>query len=84
MPQSDMMMLLMQLQMDLNSLTLSCIETNSCVTSLLELYSDKVQSYTTIHDRCVRWSRAIGMMSDALEKFQADANKLGDYLDAQG
>lgn len=83
MPPSNIMRLLMQLQEDLNRLTLSCVEANSSITDILELYSGQVQRRSAIAPRVKRWTNALNAMSDSLDKFQSDAAKLEEYLDAQ-
>jgi hypothetical protein len=82
MPQS-IMKLLIQLQEDLNNLTISCIEANGCVTDILSLYNGNQPRRATISRKVSNWSASLGAMSDALEKFQNDADMLGEYLDAQ-
>lgn len=83
MPPPNIMSLLMQLQADLNDLTVSCIEANGSVTDILGLYNGRVHSCSVIKPMVARWTNALNAMSDSLEKFQTDANKLGEYLDAQ-
>lgn len=83
MPPSNMMNLLMRLQMDLNKLTIDCVEANSSLTDILGFYDGGVHNRYEIKPAVVRWTNALSAMSDSLEKFQADANKLGEYLDAQ-
>lgn len=83
MPPSNMMKLLMQLQADLNVLTLDCIEANSSVTGIMGLYDGAAHRRSEIAPLVARWSKALDAMSESLEKFQTDAARLGDYLDAQ-
>lgn len=83
MPQSPMLQFLIQLQEDLNNLTLACVETNSSVTDLLELYNGRLHARSDVSPRVKRWANAINAMSDSLEKFQSDASKLEEYLSAQ-
>jgi hypothetical protein len=84
MPQSTMLQLLMQLQADLNRLTIDCVEANSTLTDLLELYNGKVHRRSAISPKVSRWTEALNAMSDSLDKFQSDAAKLEEYLNAQG
>ena len=81
--QPPIMKHLIQLQDDLNVLTISCVEVNSCITDILSLYNGQQHRRIHISQKVATWTAAISVMSDALDKFQEDADKLGDYLDAQ-
>ena len=83
MPQPTLLQLLVQLQTDLNALTVSCIEANSRVTDIIALYGDEVSPITVLHDRCAKWGVSLDALSDALEKFQDDSDRLVRYFDAQ-
>lgn len=84
MPPSTLLTMLIRLQNDLNALTMCCIESNSRITDMIALYDSKVASYDVISDRCAKWGASLNALSNALERFQTDANKLGEYFDAQG
>jgi len=83
MPPSHMVQLLMQLQIDMNKLTIDCVEVNSRLTDLLGFYDGRFHMQSEIKPVVAKWTSALSAMSDSLEKFQADATKLGEYVDAQ-
>lgn len=84
MPPSTILHLLIQLQTDLNSLTINCVDVNSSVTDLIGLYNGEAQRRSSIAAKVRRWTEALNAMSDSLEKFQSDASKLEEYLNAHG
>lgn len=83
MPPSTLLQMLIRLQNDLNAMTVCCIESNSRITDMIALYSNSVAPYDVIRDRCVKWGTSLDALANALERFQADADKLGEYFDAQ-
>lgn len=73
----------MQMQTDLNKVTLDCVEANSSVTDIIGLYNGQWHDRAVISHVTARWSRALNSLADSLEKFQVDAAKLEEYLNAQ-
>lgn len=84
MPPSTILQLLIQLQTDLNNLTINCVDVNSSVTDLIGLYNGEVQRRSSIIAKTGRFADALDAMSDSLEKFKSDALKLEEYLNAHG
>lgn len=70
----------MQMQTDLNKVTLDCIEANSSITDIIGLYDGQWHDRAAISHVTARWSKALDALADSLEKFQADASKLEEYL----
>lgn len=83
MPPSTLLQILIQLQSDLNDFTVCCIDANGCITDLLALYGDEVATLEELQGRVANFGAALTTMSDALEKFQVDSDKLAGYFDAQ-
>jgi hypothetical protein len=50
---------------------------------LLGLYDGYWHSEAEIKQIVLRWSAALAAIADSFDDFQADAIKMGDYLDAQ-
>lgn len=84
MPPSKMFLMLTKLQSDLNCLTVRTIDANSSITDILSLYCDEQAPFTDVHELTSKFGNAIDKMTDALEVFQEDVDKLTRYLDAKG
>lgn len=84
MSQSKMIPMLLELQKDLNNITVCAISANSSITDVLSLYSDGTQHYTCIPLYASRMSSSLQKLLDAFEKFMNDADELSRYLDAKG
>ena len=83
MPPSPIVPLLMELQKDLNNLTIVCLGANHSITDLIELYDDNFHSSHEVSQRVARWANALDAMADVLDKFEKDGRKLREYLNAQ-
>lgn len=84
MQQSKMIPMLLELQKDLNNITICTINANSSIADVLSLYSDDLLHYTRIPLYASRMSSSLQSLLDAFEKFVSDADELSRYLDAKG
>lgn len=84
MPQSSMKQMLINLQRDLNGVTLCSIQANSSIMDMLSLYSDDVTPAEEIPLYVAQLAGALNGLCDAFEKFMNDADELSRYLDAKG
>ena len=84
MPQSNMTQMLINLQRDLNSVTICSIQANGSITDMLSLYGDHITPAEDIPLYVARLAGALSGLCDAFEKFMNDADELSRYLDAKG
>lgn len=84
MSQSEMIPMLLNLQKDLNSITICTINANSSIADVLSLYSNYSTHYTFIPKYASRMSSSLQSLIDAFEKFIDDTDELSRYLDAKG
>ncbi len=84
MQQSKMIQMLLELQKDMNNITICAINANSSIADVLSLYSDGTQHYTCIPKYASRMSSSLQSLFDAFEKLTNDTEELSRYLDAKG
>lgn len=84
MQQSKMVPMLIEMQKDLNNITICTINANSSIADVLSLYSNDSAHYTCIPLYASRMSSSLQSLLDAFEKLMDDADKLSRYLDAKG
>lgn len=84
MPQPSMEQLLINLQRDLNGITICSIQANGSLADMLSLYCDYVTPATELPLYVTQMAGALSSLCDAFEKFMKDVDELSRYLDDKG
>lgn len=80
---SDFMEILLDMQSDLNILTLSTAASNHALSALLDLYNDGTYTPEKNKQRVQSWQKALECMSKAVEEFVKDSARLEAYISGQ-
>ena len=82
---SEFQLILMSLQGDLNNIMLSSLAANHALSNILGLYSDDTEYSLDKNKMYIsRWTIAMDSLTNALEAFNRDSNKLEEYLNDKG
>ena len=75
----------MDLQKDLNAITISALAANNYLSRMLETYEDSTTEFSPF-DRARHtnnWAKALNSLTDSLESFGKNGIRLQEYIDGQ-
>ena len=82
---SDFQKILMDLQKDLNAITISALAANNALSRMLQTCDDADPEFSPYaHAQHTQgWAKALNSLTDSLENFGKDGNRLREYIDGK-
>ena len=80
---SDFIEILLDIQKDLNQMTISTVASNRALSKILEMYNDGTYTPDKNKQRTEAWSSSLGRLSEAMVSFINDAARLEAYINGQ-
>ena len=81
---SEFMEILMDLQRDLNNVTISAVASNKALSALIETYNSDTYTPEKNKRNIAAWTKAINCLNDTLTTFCSDAERLEAYISGKG
>lgn len=82
---SDFQKILLDMQKDLNAITICALAANNALASMLSTYEDSTEEFSPF-DRARsadNWAKALSSLTDSLDSFGKNGLKLQEYIDGQ-